>query len=317
MPLVAGTTSPRLGAQAASGQVVFARLTAAPSEIAIAVGSTVQTADGTQSYAVIGDATYPTYNSFFQGYYLQPNIASIVVPVAALVPGASGNVGAGTITKMTTTLVGIDTVNNPAALTNGADSESDAALKNRFAAYILGLSRGDLYGVEAAIEGIGVTVQFTITEDYNLDGSWHPGYFFVVADDGSGAPSPTFLQNVANAVNSVRPLGTMAGVFAPTVIWATVSMIITTAPNFNHPTVVSVVAATVANNINALGLGNSLPWSQIAGWAYSVTGVTTVTAVLLNGQSGDAASLSASKTSQDGYLQIPYATIKCNQVLVS
>src|SRR6516164_2724236 len=131
MPLVAGTTSPRLGAQAASGQVVFARLTAAPSEIAIAVGSTVQTADGTQSYAVIGDATYPTYNSFFQGYYLQPNIASIVVPVAAIVPGSAGNVGAGTITKMTTTLVGIDTVNNPAAFTNGADSESDAALKNR------------------------------------------------------------------------------------------------------------------------------------------------------------------------------------------
>ena len=317
MPLVAGTTSPRLGAQAASGQVVFARLTAAPVEIAIAVGSTVQTTDGTQSYAVVGDATYPTYNSFFQGYYLQPNIASIVVPVAAIVPGSAGNVGAGTITVMTTTLVGIDTVNNPGAFTNGADSESDAALKNRFAAYILGLSRGDLYGVEAAIEGIGVTVQFTITEDYNLDGSWHPGYFFVVADDGSGAPSPTFLQNVANAVNSVRPLGTMAGVFAPTVIWATVSMIITTAPNFNHPTVVSVVAATVANNINALGLGNSLPWSQIAGWAYSVTGVTTVTAVLLNGQSGDAASLSASKTSQDSYLQIPYATIKCNQVLVS
>jgi uncharacterized phage protein gp47/JayE len=317
MPLVAGTTSPRLGAQAASGQVVFSRLTASPSQIAIAVGATVKTVDGSQTYAVVGDPTYPTYNSFFQGYYLQPNFASIIVPVQALVPGAGGNVGAGTITQITSTVIGIDQVNNPAAFTNGADQESDAALKQRFAAYILGLSRGDLYGVTAAIEGIGVNVQFTVTEDYNLDGSWHPGYFFVVADDGSGAPSPTFLQNVANAVNAVRPLGTMAGVFSPTIIWANVSMIIQTAPTFDHPTVVGVVAATVAQNINGLGLGNSLPWSQLAAWAYSVPGVVAVTAVLLNSQSGDLASLSASITSDDGYLQIPYATIKAQQVLVS
>jgi uncharacterized phage protein gp47/JayE len=317
MPLVPGTASPRLGAQAASGQVVFTRLSAGPSQVAIAVGATVQTSDGSQTYQVVGDATYATYNSFFQGYYLLPGLAAITVPVAAVVPGSAGNVGAGTITTITSTIIGIDDVNNPAAFTNGADFESDNALKARFAAYILGLSRGDLYGVEAAIAGIGVTVQYTITEDYNLDGTWHSGYFFVVADDGSGAPSPDFLQNVANAVNSVRPLGTMAGVFPPTVIWANVSMIITTAPNFDHPTVVGVVAETVANQIDSLGLGNSLPWSQLAAWAYSVTGVTSVSAVLLNSQSGDLASLSATLTSADGYLQIPYATIKAQQVLVS
>jgi uncharacterized phage protein gp47/JayE len=283
----------------------------------IAVGATVQTTDGSQSYAVTGDPTYPTYNSFFQAYYLQPNLASIIVPAAAVVPGSAGNVGAGTITQMTTTLIGFDQVNNPAAFTNGADFESDAALKKRFAAYILGLSRGDLYGVEAAIDGIGVNVQYVIVEDYNLDGSWRPGYFFVVADDGSGAPSPSFLQAVANAVNSVRPLGVQAGVFAPTIIWAAVSMIITTAPNFDHPTVSAQVAAIVAQNINGLGIGNNLPWTALAAWAYSVTGVTSVTAVLLNGLSGDLASLSASRTSQDGYAQIPYATIKCAEVLVS
>jgi len=317
MPVLPGTTSPRLGAQAASGQVVLARLTAGPSEVAIGVGATVLTFDSSQTYAVVGDPTYPTFNSFFQAYYLQPNLASIAVPVKATVAGSSGNVGAGTITQLGTTITGIDTVNNPAAFTNGADSESDAALKRRFSAYILGLSRGDLYGVESAIMGIGVNVQYEIVEDYNLDGSWHPGYFFVVADDGSGAPSQDFLNNVANAVNAVRPLGTMAGVFAPTIIWATVSMIVGVAAGYDEPTVEGIVAATVAQNINALGLGNSLQWSQIAGWAYSVAGVTNVTAVLLNSLSGDAASLTATKTTLDGYAQIPYATIKCSEVLVS
>jgi|SRR5215472_14736153 len=317
MPLVPGTSSPRLGAQPATGQVVFSRFSVSPSQLVIPVGATVQTTDQTQSYAVIGDPTYPTYNPFFQGYYLAPNLASIIVPVQAVVPGSAGNVAAGTITQMTSTVVGFDQVNNPAALTNGADFESDAALKKRFAAYILGLSRGDLYGVEAAIEGTGVNVEYTITEDYNLDGSWRPGYFFVVADDGSGAPPPTFLQTVADAVNSVRPLGVQAGVFSPTIIWASVSMIITTAPNFDHPTVCAQVAATVALNINGLGVGNNLPWSALAAWAYSVTGVTSVTSVLLNGSSGDAASLAATRLTQDGYTQIPYATIKCAEVLVS
>jgi hypothetical protein len=317
MPLVAGTTSPRLGAQAASGQVVLARLTAGPTTIAIPVGATVLASDRSQTYAVIGDPTYPTYNPFFQGYYLQPGISSIVVPVQAAVPGAAGNVNANTITLLGTAITGIDTVNNPGAFTNGADQESDAALKARFAAYILGLSRGDLYGVEAAILGTGVTVQYAVVEDYNLDGSWHSGYFYVVADDGSGAPSFDFLTNVANAVNSVRPLGTMAGVFPPHVIWATVSLSITTAPNFNHPTVAGVVAAIIAQNINGLGLGNPLPWSLIAGWAYDVAGVASVSAVLLNSLSGDAASLSATRATLDGFTQIPYATIKCSEVLVA
>jgi hypothetical protein len=108
-----------------------------------------------------------------------------------------------------------------------------------------------------------------------------------------------------------------AGIFPPTIIWAVVSLIITTAPGFDHPTVAGVVSETIAQNINALGIGNSLPWTQIAGWAYDVTGVTSVSAVLLNSQSGDAASLSALRTTQDGFTQIPYATIKCSECLVS
>src|SRR6516162_4076880 len=203
MPLVPGTNSPRLGAQAASGLLVFTRLTAAPVEVPIPVGATVKSADGLQTFAVIPDTTNPTYNAFAQAYYLQPNLPTIIVAAQAVVPGAAGNEQANSITTITTTITGVDTVTNPAAFANGADQESDAALKNRSAAYILGLSRGDLYGLEAAILGTGVTVQYAVTEDYNLDGSYRSGYFLVVADDGSGSPSPAFIQNIANAVNSV------------------------------------------------------------------------------------------------------------------
>lgn len=342
MPIVNGSAttdlpsgSPRLGAQFATGQITFARFTAAPSTCFIPAASsvnaltgaitnagassaaTVQSADGTQNFAVIANTTFATYSAVTGGYTLNSSIGSIIVPVQAIVPGAAGNVSAGTITTITVPITGIDTVTNVAALANGADQESDSALKKRFAAYILGLSRGDYFGLQASILGTEVTVQWTLTENYNYDGSTHFAYFFVVADDGSGTPPQSFLQTVTDAANAVRPLGIQCAVFPPVVLTATVSLQISTATGYDHNTVVAQVAAAVANNINGLGLGVPLPYSIIPSWAYAIAGVTQVSAVTINGASGDAASISPFKTTQDGLAKIGYATIKAGQVLVS
>ena len=139
----------------------------------------------------------------------------------------------------------------------------------------------------------------------------------MVADDGSGSPSPAFLQIVTNAVNAVRPLAIQFTVFAPVTIWAVPSLQVATAPGYDHQTVVAQVAALMALNINSLGLGNSLPYTKLAGWAYSIPGVTDVTAVLLNGASGDSASINAYRLAVDGNTQIGYATIKCQSVIIS
>src|SRR5215472_3238457 len=114
MPALPGTTSPRLGAQMASGQLVFSRLSASTTELAIPVGAQVETADHTVSFQVTADPAYATFNAFFQGYYLAPHLASITVPAAAVVPGAGGNVAAGTITSMQQGITGFDSVTNPA-----------------------------------------------------------------------------------------------------------------------------------------------------------------------------------------------------------
>jgi len=325
MPVLAGSQtaalpsgSPRLGPQAASGQVTYARFTAAPSSCFIPVGATTATSDGTNTkFAVTADSTYPTFSATLNGYTLLPNVASIVVPVQAVVPGASGNIAAGALSVMTSPITGIDTVTNIASYTNGFDQESDSALKARFAAYILGLSRGDLYGLRASILGVEPEVQWAITEGYNYDGSYHPGFFFVVADDGSGNPTQAFLTAVTNAAYAVRPLGIQCAIFPPEIIQANVSMQLTTAPNYDHNTVVAQVAALVATNINSLGLGVTLQWSQIAAWAYTIPGVTAVSNVQINGVYGDAASLVCTDTTQDGNLQYVTSTVKANQILVS
>lgn len=297
----------RLRAQAASGIAILSRTTVGNTTVFIPVDSLFQTQGGDQKYKVTANATFTGWSADLNGYTLAANTQSIQVPIKAVTAGAASNVIAGVINQFASPLTGLDTVTNPVALLNGFDSEPDQRLKDRFAAFILGLSRGDYFGTEYAILSIGISVQWTLTEDYDYAGNWRPGYYYVVADDGSGAPSADFMTAVTAAVNAVRPLGVQAGCFPPLVSYAVVSMIVQTAAGYDHNTVCGLVAQAIEDNINLLGLGNGLDFAILSSWAYTVPGVTRVTAVLLNGLSGDAASIVANEQT----------TIKCQSTVVS
>jgi uncharacterized phage protein gp47/JayE len=297
----------RLLAQPASGVVVFSRISPGPTTAFIPVGALVQTLDGTQQYMVTANPAVVGYSASLAGYTLTANTGSIIVPVQAVSNGSAGNVVGGTITRFASALTGIDNVTNPAAFLNGFDSEQDPNLKRRFAAFMLGLSRGDFYGTEYAILSSEIEVQWTLTEDFDYAGNWHPGYYYVVADDGSGVPSAAFMTAITNAVNKVRPLGIQAGTFPPIVNNVIVSMSVATATGYDHNTVIGLVAQAIENNINSLGLGQGLPFSILSSWAYSVAGVSIVSAVLLNGVNGDAASIAPNNQ----------VTVKCTSCLTS
>lgn len=293
--------------QAASGTVLVSRRTPGPTTAFIPVGSLFQTQDGSQQYAVTANATFIGWDPVNSGYTLAANTGAITVPVQATFPGAAGNVIAGSITRFASPLTGIDNVTNPAALLNGFDTEADSRVKTRFAAFILGLSRGDFFGTEYAVLSAAITVQWQLVEDFDYAGNWHPGYYYVVADDGSGAPSSDFMTAITNAVNAVRPLSIQAGTFPPRITNAVASMSITTAAGFDHNTVCGLVAQAVENNINLLGLGNGLDFNVLSSWAYTVPGVTKVSSVLLDGINGDPASIAAN----------PQVSIKCQSAIVS
>jgi hypothetical protein len=297
----------RLLNQPASGTVILSRLSISNTSVLIPVGALFQTDDGSQQYAVTANPSFQGFSLAQNGYILSPNTGAITVPVQAVKPGANGNVIAGSITRFASPITGIDTVTNPASLLNGFDSEEDGSLKTRFAAFILGLSRGDFFGTEYAILSAAIEVQWTLVESFDYAGNWRPGYYYVVADDGSGSPSAAFMSAITAAVNSVRPLSIQAGTFPPIVDFVTASMSIQTALGYDHNTVTGLVAQAVENNINSLGLGNGLDFWVLSNWAYTVPGVTGISAVLLNGISGDGASIAANE-------QI---TIKCNSCVVS
>ena len=56
---------------------------------------------------------------------------SVDAPIRALVPGAAGNVSAGTIVSMAVAPMGISACSNPLPCAGGADGEGDAALRER------------------------------------------------------------------------------------------------------------------------------------------------------------------------------------------
>lgn len=79
------------------------------------------------------------------------------VRVEATVPGVVGNVPADTVILLPLASPNISSVTNPLAMTLGRDNESDSEMQERFAAYILALSRA----TPAAIEYISKMTALT------------------------------------------------------------------------------------------------------------------------------------------------------------
>lgn len=277
----------RLPAVAASGIVTFSRNSAQVGAV-VPTGALVRTADGTQTFCVIADASLPSWNSTASSYVLGPGVNALNIPVVAQVTGSAGNVQAGTITLLATALAGVDSVVNPSAFVNGMDAETDAAFRLRFQTYLSSLSRATLGAVRQAIASVQQGLSYVIQENQNIGGLPQLGNFVVVVDDGSGFPVSSLLSMVQGAVEAVRPIGTTFAVIPPTVVQANISLSVTVAASNSVTGVTPAISAAVSAFINLLPVGTSLPASRIIQIAYDASpDVVNVTQVLLNGSPAD------------------------------
>lgn len=291
-----GRISPRLPANASTGLVTFSRAT--PSNAAvIPIGATVQSTDGSQTFAVYADPTNSAYSANaggpgIAGYTIAAQVASLSVGVKNLIPGALGNVQAGVVTIIQTGMSGIDTVTNAGPFTNGFNSESDAALKARFVLYINSLAKATEGALAYAVQSIQQGMQYQIYENQDVSGATDYGMVTMYVDDGSGAIPPTTLAAANLAAQAVRAAGVRLGVYADSILLANVTMSIATAPGYYHPTVVAQVVAAITSFINGLGLATTpamgqVSYIQLGAVAFGVQGVTDVTNYQLNGVTVD------------------------------
>lgn len=277
----------RLGAAYAAGDVTFSRYTPTAPAV-VPVGALVRSADGAWTYAVIADTARAAWTPASNGYTIPAGTPSLALPVRATAAGVGGNAAAGTITLLASSIPGVDYVSNVSALTGGVDAESDAAMRARFVLWLGSLARATKAAIGYAISQVQAGLTYSIVESENPDGSVNLGHFYVVVDDGTGAPSGTLIANVAAAVEAYRALGISYAVIAPTLVSANVSMTVGIAAGAYAPTERAKAAAALTAYINGLALGAPLPFTRLAQVAYDASpNITSVSSVLLNGGTAD------------------------------
>jgi hypothetical protein len=276
----------RLPAVSATGSVTFARFT--PTNAAtIPVGALTQTADGTQTFAVVADTTQSAYNPTLNAYVIPASTASITATVQAVNGGTAGNISAGTLTVLQTGISGVDTVTNASAFANGVNAETNGALAARFIAFINSLSKATLGAFGYAILSLQYGLQYQLIENKDYNGAADNGMVTVIIDDGSGATPSGTITAAWSVINAVRAAGIRIGVYAATKLTANVVVTIGVAQGYLAANVQADVRAALSAGINNIGLANPFDYMMIGSICFAVPGVATVTAATLNSGTAD------------------------------
>lgn len=281
----------RAAATPSTGSVTFQR--AQPYNFAsfIPVGSLVMTADNTEQFQVIADTTNPAYSALPSpgGFTLAALATSVTCLVQSVSASPQANVAPGFISKLVTSVAGIDTVTNSAATAGGNAAESDPNFKSGFPSYLQSLARGTPAAITSSITSLQSGMEVTLLENKTFGGTTQNGFLTIIVDDGSGAPPSPLVINAANQADLYRAAGIQIGVFAPTIQTVAVTYTIVSAPTFNHAAMVAASVAAVQAYIDSLQDGQTLFWSQLFQVIYDAVpgGIIDVTNLLINGATSD------------------------------
>ena len=136
----------RNAAVKATGEVTFSR-TGVAGTVNIPIGTivAVPVTDGSEAIE---------YETTEAGSIPNGNTSSQPLSITCLRAGAVGNVAANKITSIVTTVAGVETVTNAAALTTGSDRETDDAFRDRITEFLRSLSRATPRAIESAAETV-------------------------------------------------------------------------------------------------------------------------------------------------------------------
>lgn len=277
----------RLGATAATGDLIFSRFSTTGSATVL-VGSTVQTPDGSQRVVVTLNPAHGDYDAVLGGYVMGPGDASITVPAASVSLGQAANVLAGTLTVISSPIVGVDTVTNAAPFVGGSDPETDAAFRLRFRGYLQSLREGTPAAVLYHVRNLNPGVSATLVEFEEISGTPHTAFFHVVADDGTGAADAEFITAISAAVDAHRAAGIEYAVHAAAGQNITIAgAIAEILPDAVEAYIITLVEAALSAHIEALGIGDDVVFSRLYQVAYDASPDLVKINLTLNGGTSD------------------------------
>ena len=272
----------RLAAAPASGVVTFSRF-ASTLPATIPLGAGVKTFDGSLTFLVAEDTSLSVWQPALAVYTIPAGVAAIDLPVVCRTPGLTGNVLAGAINMIASSLPGVDQVSNALAFSNGTDVESDQSFRNRFQSFLASRSRGTILAARNAISNVRQGLNVEIAENVDPSGIPQLGSFIVIVDDGTGVPSETLLSEVANSIEAIRPIGTMFTVLRPQIFSANVTLRVEYSDPVS-PIDHAAVTQQISNYINSIPIGRSASVTRIAEHIYKTEpGIMNVADIRLNG----------------------------------
>lgn len=293
----------RGGPTFASGAVTFSYPVG--QQQTILVGSQVQTPSGV-IFTVIADPNNTTgdFNTSLNGYIANPVATTLVQCNQS---GIIGNVLANTITLQYggfPPIVGSPTITNPSAFTNAIATETDSALKVRFAQFISGGGEGTVNSIIAAVSNVQSGITFSYGDQWESvwnGSSWvltpnTQGWFTIVANIANQA-STSGATALCTAINNaimfaVRPAGISYNVIPPTLQTVKGAGHVVLQPGYAAASVLAAVGTAFQAFVNGIGLNQYgattvCAISQVAAALQAVPGVYYVDGITLNGYGAD------------------------------
>lgn len=168
----------------AVSQVVFSR-TGTTGLVTIAVGTQVKVP------ATAGGINL-VYSTTIAGSIADGSSDSVPVDIRAAEKGTDYNVDIGAINTFVNKPSGVDSVTNPAAISNATDLETDDEFRTSIRAYIMSLPRSTVSAIEGALIGIYDSVSGkTARHVAVLEDDFNPGIVIVYVGDGAGTAETT------------------------------------------------------------------------------------------------------------------------------
>jgi len=278
----------RNSSQKSSGLCTFSRNTNT-NQAVVPTGGLVQTSSTpTIQFTVYADPSNPNYSIPLNGYVLLPGTSSIQVPVIAVVGGSSGNVNAGAINQIASSMVGIDNVDNTQPFTNGYDVQSDNSYRQGFIPFINSRSLGTLLAFQTAITNGTPSIFYNIVENKNSIGGTQLGFVSIFIDDGSGNPPTSLINDIYQKVDAVRALAIQIGVYPVVVLTANLVVEVAINPLSDSTTIINEIKDAVGFYIGGLEIGQTVIITKLYQIIYNVDpNIIEVTVLTINGSTSD------------------------------
>ena len=267
----------------ASGNITFYATPAPSSDITIPAGTKVSTtATNTTTeklYQTTTDATMPAGQN------------SVTVPILASTEGTGSNTGVNTIINLKTSISGITSLTNQAAIANGSDKETETNRRVRFQEYISTLTRGTASALVFGARSTNLTdIDGNITEQVvsavvtGPPGTGSAGSCDLYIFNGSTGASSSLVTAVQTAIDGdttnntpgYKAAGIVVAVHAATTLAKDVTMSVVSTNGTDTAALQAAIQTTISNYLTSFGIGDPFLYNELIERVMGLSGVYNI-----------------------------------------